>query len=51
METIITGISTVTDAIGTVFTAMTSNAYIVFFLSASVLGTGIGMFRKLRRAA
>lgn len=50
MAAIIEGISDVTSVVTTSFSAMTSNALLVFFLSASVLGVGIRMFRKLRRA-
>ncbi len=51
MESIITGVSDVTTLLGTVFTAMTANAYCVFLLAASVLGTGLMVFRKIKGAA
>jgi len=50
--TAVTGaISEVVTVIGEVFTALTGNALLVFFLAASVLGVGIGMFKRLRGAA
>ena len=51
MTTIIGGISDVTTVLGDVFTAMTSNAYCIFLLAAAVLGIGIGVFRKIKKAS
>ena len=51
MAAIISGISDVVTVLGTAFTAMTANDLLVFFISASVLGVGIGVFKRLRRAA
>lgn len=38
-------ISFMTDA----FSAMTGNVYLAVFLGVTMLGAGIGLFRKLRR--
>ena len=41
-----------TDAITfmtTAFTTMTGNVYLAVFLGVTMLGAGIGLFRKLRR--
>jgi len=49
MATIIAGISDVVSVVGTVFTAITSNDLLVFFLAASALSVGIGKFASLKR--
>lgn len=51
METITAAMSTVTELVGTVFTAMTANAYLTVILAASLLGLGIGVFKRLRGAS
>ena len=51
MAAVITGITDVTSVLGTVFTAMTANAYCLFLLAAGVLGVGITVFRKVKKAA
>ena len=35
----------------TAFTAMTSNVYLAVFLGVTMIGAGVGLFRKLRRGA
>lgn len=43
-----------TDAITfmtSAFSAMTGNVYLAVFLGVTMLGAGIGLFRKLRRGA
>ena len=51
MTAITAAISDVVSVTGEVFTAITSNALLVFFLAASVLGVGIRMFIKLKDTA
>jgi hypothetical protein len=51
MSDIITGIADVVSVLGSAFGALTANPLLVFFISASVLGVGIGVFKRLRRAA
>ena len=48
---VVTGaISNVVDVVGQVFTVMTGNAYLVFFMAAGLLGVGIGIFKRLKGA-
>lgn len=51
MSTIITAMSDVFDLVGTVITEMTSVPILLFMLAASLIPLGIGIFRKLKRAA
>lgn len=51
METIIAGIGDVTDLVGEVFTVITGNPLLTFFLAVSVLGVGFRVFRQARRTA
>lgn len=51
MTDILTAVSSVTTLIGDVFTAITSNPLLTFFVAAGILGVGIGMFRRLRSSA
>ena len=44
-------IGDVISVVDSVFAAITSNPLLVLFVSASVLGVGIKIFKKLRRAA
>lgn len=49
---VVTGaISNVVDVVGQIFTVMTGNAYLVFFMAAGLLGVGIGIFKRLKSAA
>lgn len=41
--------STAIGFMSTAFDAMTSNPYLVIFLAVTMIGAGIGLFRKLRR--
>ena len=51
MDAVIAAVETVTTMVGTVFTAMTSNAFLTYCLASGALGIAIGKFRSLRRAA
>lgn len=42
---------TVTTFVNKVFTMMTGNALLAVFMAASLIGVGIRVFRRLRRAA
>lgn len=49
---VVTGaISSVVDVVGQIFTVMTGNAYLVFFMAAGLLGVGITIFKRLKGAA
>ena len=50
MTAIITGISDVVSVVGEVFTVMVGNPLLVFFIGVGVLGSGIGLFSRLRGA-
>jgi hypothetical protein len=45
------GVEVVVGVVGSVMAAMLANPLLIFFFSASVLGVGIGVFKRLRRAA
>lgn len=49
-NSITSGVSTVTDVFGSVWTLLTSNTLCMVFVGASLLGVGIGLFRKLKRS-
>jgi hypothetical protein len=51
MTAVVSAISDVVSVVGEVFTVMTSNALLTFFLAGSVLGVGVAIFRKIRGAA
>lgn len=51
MEAILAGTSTLTTLVGDVFTLMTANPLLTLFLASSVIGIGIGLFRRLRKAS
>ena len=49
---VVTGaISGVVDVVGQIFTVMTGNPYLLFFMAAGLLCVGIGIFKQLKRAA
>ncbi len=49
-ETSITsGISTITEVVGSVWTLMTSNPLVMVFVGAGLLGVGIGIIRRLTK--
>ena len=47
---ITSGVSTVTEVFGNVWTLLTGNPLCMVFVGASLLGLGIGLFRKLKRS-
>lgn len=47
---ITSGLSTVTSLFGEIWTLMTGNPLIMVFVAGSLVGVGIGVFRKLRKA-
>lgn len=49
-ETLTSGITDVFTIMGTAFTNIMSNPILVLFLAGSLIGVGIGAFRKLRSA-
>lgn len=50
--TAITGaVSTITTMVGDVFSTITGNALLCVFAAAGLLGVGISVFRRLKRAA
>lgn len=48
---ILAGTETLTKLVTNVFDLMVANPLLVLFLAASLIGLGIGLFRKLRGAA
>lgn len=51
MTEIIAGMSDVFSLVGTVLTNITTTPVLLFFLAASLIPVGIGIFRGLKRAA
>ncbi|MBQ7915965.1 MAG: hypothetical protein IJ315_04170 [Firmicutes bacterium] len=51
MESIISGIETVTTVVGNVFTLITGNPLLASFAAAGLLGIGIGIFSAIKGAA
>lgn len=49
MEAIKAGGTAAIEFMTTAFTAMTSNVYLAVFLGVTMIGAGVGLFRKLRR--
>lgn len=49
MEAIQAAATTAIEFMTTAFTAMTSNAYLAIFLGVTMIGAGVGLFRKLRK--
>ena len=47
---ITSGVSTVVEIFGQIWSLMTGNPLIMVFIGASLLGVGVGVFRKLRSA-
>lgn len=51
MSAILSSMDTVTTLMGNIFTLMTANAYLTVFLAAGLVGVGISIFRRVKRAA
>ena len=51
MELITAGATQATTFMSTAFTAITNNPYLAVFLGVTMLGSGIALFRKLRKGA
>lgn len=51
MAAILAGTQTATTLVGDVLTVITGNALLCVFVSMSLLGAGVALFRKLKRAA
>lgn len=49
LQLITAGASSAVDFMSTAWSAMTGNVYLAVFLGVTMLGAGIGLFRKLRR--
>lgn len=51
MESIIAGVADVVSLMPEVFSVITGNELLTFFLAVSVLGVGFSVFRNARRTA
>lgn len=51
MAALMAGTSTITTMVGDVFSLITGNALLCVFAAAGLLGVGISIFRRLKRAA
>lgn len=51
MTTLLGGITTITTLVGDTFTMITGNPLLTVFAATSLVGVGIGVFRRLKRAA
>lgn len=51
METILGASETVTSLVTNVFDMITSNALLVVFVAAGLVGVGVGVFKKIKKAA
>lgn len=51
METVITAMSDVWDLVGTTITSITSQPILLFLLAAGFVPIGIGLFKRLKKAA
>lgn len=49
MTTITAGATQAIEFMTTAFEAMTGNVYLAVFLGVTMIGAGVGLFRKLRR--
>ena len=49
MEQITAGATQAITFMTEAFTAMTSNVYLAVFLGVTMIGAGVGLFRKLRK--
>ena len=51
MAAILASMTTITDLVTSVWELMTSNPLLSLFLAASLLGVGVGVFRRIKRAS
>lgn len=51
MTAIVNGATTITTLVGNVFDMITSNPLLCVFAAAGLLSIGIGVFKRLKRAA
>ena len=51
MDAVIAAMDTVTQLMWSVWELMTSNPLLSLFLAASLLGVGVGVFRRIKRAS
>lgn len=51
MAALLAGTTTITTMVGDVFSLITGNALLCVFAAAGLLGVGISIFRRLKRAA
>lgn len=51
MELILAQITNLTSVIGSVFTLITSNAYLAYFACVGLVVAAVKIFKKLKRAA
>lgn len=51
MELIQSGATQAVSFLQTAWSAMTSNVYLAVFLGVTMIGAGVGLFRKLRKGA
>lgn len=50
MEAVTTAMATCTTIVGNVFDVITGNAVAAVFLAFSLLGAGVGLWRKIKHA-
>lgn len=51
METILNATETISSLVSSVFDMITANPLMVVFVAAGLIGTGIGVFKKVKKAA
>ena len=51
MAAILASMTTITDLVTSVWELMTSNPLLSLFLAASLLGVGVSVFRRIKRAS
>lgn len=51
LDSVIAGVPKVFDLAGTCFNAIVENPILLLFFSVGMIGTGLGVFKKLKRTA
>jgi len=51
LDAVIAGVPKVFDLAGTCFNAIVENPILLLFFSVGMIGTGLGVFKKLKRTA